>query len=223
MKLLVTGAGGRIGKCVSEELLSHGYQVRALDIQTIPKELRDKGAEIVYADLADPLEALRAADGCEGLIHLAAIPSPMRRTSLLIDSNIKATYNILEAAQAAGMEKVIITSSVGALGFSFPAHRLLPDYLPVDIAHPRRPQDIYGLTKESNELTAEMFTRRCGMTTIAIRPPFVGDLYWMAEEGWIDRMLDRAEREFRNDFWGYIHTVDLARAFRLAWEAPLAQ
>jgi nucleoside-diphosphate-sugar epimerase len=221
MKVLITGAGGRIGKCVAEELLAHDYQVRALDVQPIPKELRDRGAEIVYADLADPLEALRAADGCEGLIHLAAIPSPMRRTSLLIDANIKSTYNVLEAAQAAGMPKVIITSSVGALGFSFPAHRLLPDYLPIDVAHPRRPEDIYGLTKETNELTALMFTRRYGMTTIAIRPPFVGDLNRMAQEGWIDRMLERASREFRNDLWGYIHTVDLARAFRLAWEAPL--
>lgn len=221
MKLLVTGAGGHIGAKVVREFLSHGYQVRALDIQPIPADLADLGAETAYADIADPLDMLRAAQGCMGLVHLAAIPQPSRRGSLLIDSNIKGTYNVLDAAHAAGIERVVITSSIGALGFSFPIHRLLPDYLPIDVNHPRRPQDVYGLTKEANELTAEMFTRRYGMTTIVLRPPHVFDLRRAAQDGWLPRMLERGAREFRNDLWGYIDTADLARAFRLAWEAQL--
>ena len=221
MKLLVTGAGGQIGKEVARELLSHGYEVRALDMQPIPADLREMGAELVYADIANSLEMLRAPQGCDGVLHVAAIPNPIRQRHLLLDSNIKGTYNVLEGAQAAGIEKVIITSSVGALGFSYPVRPIYPDYLPVDVKHPRAPQDVYGLSKEVNELTAEMFTRRHGMTTIAIRPPYVLDLSRAARDGWLQRMMQRHSTEYENALWGYIDTKDLARAFRLAWEAKM--
>lgn len=223
MKLLVTGAGGDIGREVARELLAHGYEVRALDIQPIPSDLRDMGAEVVYADITNSIEMLSAPIGCDGVLHIAAIPSPIRQSYFLVDSNIKGTYNVLEGAQAAGIEKVIITSSVGALGFSYPVRPIYPDYLPVDVKHPRAPQDVYGLSKEVNELTAEMFTRRHGMTTIAIRPPYVLDLNKMAGNGWLARMMDRLKNQFENALWGYIDTADLARGFRLAWEAEMPQ
>lgn len=222
MKVLITGAGGHIGKRVVAEFAAHGYDIRAVDIQPMGKDLlSDFDAEIVYADLADPLQALRAAQGCEGVVHLAAIPNPIHQRSVLMDTNVKATYNVLDAAYAAGIERVIVTSSVGAIGYSYPIRPLHPQYLPVDIDHPCTPTDVYGLSKQLNELTAQMFTRRHGMTTIAIRPPYVADLHHVAKRGWLARMLDRGKREFENALWGYIHTDDLARAFRLAWEAPL--
>ncbi len=154
-------------------------------------------------------------------MHVAAIPELGRAPAgRLLEINAVGTFNVLDAAHGLGMTRAIITSSIGALGFSFPTHPVLPDYLPIDAAHPARPQDVYGLSKLMNEQTAAALTRRTGMTTIVIRPSLVLDLERARARGWLPH---RAERDagFDNSWWSYIDTRDLARAYRLAWEAPL--
>ncbi len=178
-------------------------------------------AEVVYADLTDPLALLNAASGCAAVAHIGAIPSPSLPPDELLRINVIGTQNVLEAARAEGIEKAVLTSSVGALGFSFPTHPCLPDYLPVDTAHPRRPQDAYGLSKLMNEESAAAMTRLCGMTTIVIRPPAVWDLDRAKQHGWLRRTLESRGEDRDPSLWGYIDVADQAVALRLALESPL--
>lgn len=221
MRILVTGAAGKIGSKVVPELVKHGHSVRALDRRPLPAELRGL-AEVVYADFTDPLAMLNAVDGCDAIAHIGAVSSPfIVPADETLRLNVIGTQNILEAARASGIEKVIVTSSVGALGFSFPTHPCLPDYLPVDTLHPRRPQDIYGLSKLANEESAAAMTRLCGMTTIVFRPPAVYDLENAKHRGWLSRMTDRRGEDYDSSFWGYIDVFDQAIVYRLALESSL--
>ncbi len=223
MRVLVTGAFGRAGRRVVEELLAHGHQVRGLDRVPVPDALRGGGMEPVFADVADPLAMLAAAQGCDGLIHLAAYTAPHGvPASELLRVNVIGTQNALDAAVAAGMPRVVLTSSIGALGVSFPTHPCLPDYLPVDAAHPRRPQDVYGLSKLMNEEAAAAVTRREGIATLVLRPPAIWDMARARERGWMsqERMRDDPGR-MKKDLWAYIDTHDFAVACRLAVESSV--
>ena len=222
MKILVSGAAGRLGAWAVRELADHGHDIRALDNRPLPADLRRERVQAVYADIADPLAMLNALAGCEAVAHLAAYPSPHGVTRAeLLRVNVLGTQNILDAAEAHGVTRVVLTSSVGALGFSFPTHPCLPDYLPVDAAHPRRPQDIYGLSKLANEESAAAATRRTGLTTIVFRPPFVIDLDHAKAHGWLQRRVQHGRDERDNSLWGYIDVRDQARAYRLALESDL--
>ncbi len=216
----MTGAAGKIGSHVALELARHGHSVLALDRRPIPAEVQ-AAAEVLYADITDPLALLNAARGCEALAHLAAIPHPHLPADEVLRLNVLGTQNVLEAARAHDIGRVVLTSSVGALGFSFPTHPCLPDYLPIDRAHPRRPQDVYGLSKLMNEESAAAMTRLTGMTTIVIRPPAVWDLAQAKQRGWLRGMTERRGEQLDTSFWGYIDVRDQAVAFRLALESPL--
>ena len=178
-------------------------------------------AETLYADITDPLALLNAAKGCDALAHLAAIPNPHLPVDEVLRLNVLGTQNVLEAARAHDIGRVVLTSSVGALGFSFPTHPCLPDYLPIDTAHPRRPQDVYGLSKLMNEESAAAMTRLTGLTTLVIRPPAVWDLVQAKQRGWLHGMSERRGEHLDSSFWGYIDVRDQAVAFRLALESAL--
>jgi len=216
----VTGAAGKIGSRVVLELVKHGQTVRASDRRPVPAGVRS-AAEVLYADLTDPLAMLNAVQGCDAVAHIGAIPQPSLPPDEVLRLNVIGTQNVLEAARAEGIEKVVLTSSVGALGFSFPTHPCLPDYLPIDTLHPCRPQDVYGLSKLMNEESAAAMTRLCGMTTIVIRPPYVMDMDHAKQRGWLRHYAERRGEERDASLWGYIDVLDQAIAFRLALETEL--
>ena len=222
MRILVTGAFGKAGRWVVKELLANGHQVRALDRTPPPADLRESGMETVFADIGEPLPTMTAAMGCDGLVHLAAYPGPSNVTTAeLLRVNVIGTQNVLDAAVAAGMARVVLTSSIGALGYSFPTHPCLPDYLPVDAAHPRRPQDAYGLSKLMDEEAAAAATRLHGLATLVLRPPIILDLEAANQRGWLPRMLDHNRHHYNKDLWAYIDGRDFAVACRLAVESDL--
>jgi len=216
----VTGAAGKIGSHVVLELVKHGHSVRASDRRPVPADVR-AAAEVLYADLTDPLAMLNAVQGCDTIAHIGAIPQPSLPPDEVLRLNVIGSQNVLEAARAEGIAKVVLTSSVGALGFSFPTHPCLPDYLPVDTAHPRRPQDVYGLSKLMNEESAAAMTRLSGMTTLVIRPPYVMDIDHAKRHGWLRHTQERHGEERDSSLWGYIDVLDQAVAFRLALETAL--
>ena len=216
----MTGAAGRIGSKVVPELVKYGHTVKALDRRQMPPEVRH-AAETMYADLTDSLAMLNVVRGCEAVAHIGAVPSPSVPPDEVLRLNVIGTQNVLEAAAAHDIPRVVLTSSVGALGFSFPKHPCLPDYLPIDTAHPRRPQDSYGLSKLMNEESAHAMTRLIGMTTIVLRPPAVWDLERAKTHGWLRRTLERTGEERDPSLWGYIDVHDQAIAFRLALESKL--
>ncbi len=221
MRILVTGAAGFLGRWVIKELLSHGHEVVATDRVPIPREEPNNRSTVIYADIADSMAILNAANGCDSILHFGAYPTPRASSDEMIRVNVIGTQNILDAATAHGMKQVVMTSSVGALGFSFPTHPCLPDYLPVDAQHPRRPQDIYGLTKLMNEESAAAMTRRTGLCTVIFRPPHIMDLERAKQNGWLTQMVDRIGSHRHESLWAYIDVRDMAIACRLAVETPL--
>lgn len=224
MHILVTGASGIVGSQVVRELSQHGHQVRAVDNRVLPDDLRAlPHVTPVYLDITDPLALLNNSPGVDAIIHTAAVPNLNRTTHAeLLRVNVVGTQNVFDAAEAHGVSQVVITSSIGALGFSFPTHTIMPDYLPVDDKHPRRPQDVYGISKIANEESAAAWTRRTGKTTVVIRPPMVVNLERAKQQGWLRRGMERRTETFNQDFWSYVDVRDLARCFRLALETGLS-
>lgn len=222
MKILITGVAGLVGRAAARELMTHGHKVRGLDVLPAAKDLRDAGLDMVYADVTDSMTMMRVIEGSDAVIHCAAYPTPHGRTpGETLRVNVIGTQNVLDASAANGVKMAVITSSIGALGFSFPRHPCPPDYFPVDSAHPRRPQDAYGLSKLMNEESAVAATRAHGLTTVVIRPPWVGDFVHMAQNGWLRRRIEESGKRRDSDLWGYVDIGDLARAYRLVVESDV--
>ncbi|HEX8551596.1 MAG TPA: NAD(P)-dependent oxidoreductase [Abditibacteriaceae bacterium] len=223
MKILLTGASGNVGRAVAHELLEHGHTIRAFDRAPLHADLRTpelaSRIEMFYGELTDRLAILRAAQGCDTIAHLAAIPNPMQDETQLFPINVTGTQNVFAAAEGNGIARVVLASSCSAYGFAFAREPFDPDYFPIDENHPLRPQDIYGLSKQLNEETARTYARR-GIHSVSWRLPGVMNLH-RGNIHWRKRHLRVAFEHRNNDFWSYIAREDAALAFRLALESDL--
>jgi nucleoside-diphosphate-sugar epimerase len=213
MRILVTGGSGRLGRFAIADLLAHGHEVVNAD----RRPPADKGTErYVETDLGDVGQVAGALHGCEAVLHLGAIPSPYRHADEVVFlNNTRATFAVLQAASLLGVKRAAIASSVSAYGMAWTPKRFAPRYVPLDEAHPLLPHDPYGLSKEVDERTAEMFHRRTGMSIAALR------FHWVALPGELAnirsvRTLDPAA--MATNLWGYVDARDAAAACRLALE-----
>ncbi len=217
MKVTVTGGAGKVGQAVAREFLDAGYTVQIIDRVAPPADLRAH-CEVRYLDLTDRLGVLGALEGSEAVAHLGAVPNPQDGRDLdLFAPNVLGTQHVLAAAEAHDIKRVALASSISIHGMAFQTSQTVePHYLPLDENHPIENEDVYGLSKQCNELTAAMYTRRCGMATTCLR------LSWVVElenvDRWARRWLERAGQSKSPDLWSYIDRRDVARAFRLAIE-----
>lgn len=164
---LVTGGAGFIGSHLSTELVRRGHRVRVADsLITGKKSNLDHipDVEFLEGDLADADFARRAADGCEYVLHQAAIPSVPRSVKDPITSNranIDATLNMLVAARDAGVRRLVFAASSSAYGDTptLPKHERMPT----------GPLSPYALQKVVGEQYLQMFTRLYGLETVSIR------------------------------------------------------
>jgi nucleoside-diphosphate-sugar epimerase len=222
MRILLTGASGGAGRFVLKELVRGGHQVVCVDRRPLDRSLVNENVTVCYSDIADPLAMMTDSEGCDAICHLAAYPTPHHiTTSELLRVNVIGTQNVLDAAMAHGIQKVVMASSIGALGFSFPPEPIVADYLPIDINHPRRPADAYGLSKLMNEESAAAATRQSGITTIVLRPPMILDFWTVRTRPWMANMPKHRVEHRSGDYWGYIDQRDFAIANRLALESSL--
>ncbi len=174
MKVLVTGSDGFIGSHLTEELVKKGYQVKAfvyynsfnnwgwLDI--LPKEIM-RHVEIFQGDIRDPNGVEEAVKGVEAVFHLAAliaIPFSYHSPDTYVDTNIKGTLNVLQAARKQGTEKVLITSTSEVYGTA--------QYVPIDEKHPFQGQSPYSATKIGADRLAESFYRSFQLPVTIVRP-----------------------------------------------------
>ena len=120
MTTLVTGATGFIGAAVARVLLSKGHTVRVMQRQASPTDnLEGLDVERVIGDLGDAQSLVQAVDGCDGLFHVAAdyrlwVPKPEE----IYRINVEGTRTLMEAALAAGVKRIVYTSSVATLGLN---------------------------------------------------------------------------------------------------------
>ena len=205
MRILVTGGSGKAGRHVIPHLVEQGHRVTNVDrvpldhddVLDLRVELTDLG-EVVAALKApaghDELD-LDAVPGYDAIVHLAAIPA------ILIESdastyatNVLSTYNVLEAAMALGIPKVIFASSETTYGVCFAQGERKPEYVPVDEDHPTVPEDSYAMSKVAGEVTARSFQRRSGIDVYGLR---------------INNVIE--PHEYAEDFGAYVEDPSLRR------------
>src|SRR5215213_9136332 len=164
---LVTGGAGFIGSHLSEELVRRGHQVRVADSLITGKRSNldhVPGVEFMEGDLAELEFAKKAAEGCDYVLHQAAIPSVPRSVKDPITSNranVDATLNMLVAARDAGLKRLVFAASSSAYGDTptLPKHEQMPT----------NPLSPYALQKVIGEQYLQMFTKLYGLETVSTR------------------------------------------------------
>ena len=214
MRILVTGGSGLIGRYVVEELkVTHSVEI--LDLKKPDRTLLSYHS----VDLLDENATREHVRGFDIVIHLAGIPHPLNDPpEKVFRTNTQSTYNLLEACTANGVRRVVFISSESVLGFAFSTTRMWPDFLPLDERHALRPQDPYGMSKVTCEQICSGFSRRTGMQTLCLRPPWV----WVPEpqEAAFYRQLRAEYPKWCKNLWAYIHVFDVAKAVRQCVESP---
>ncbi len=173
-KVLVTGADGFIGSHLTEGLLQKGYDVKAFTmynsfntwgwLDTFPKDELAQ-IEIFNGDVRDPNGVREALKGVDGVFHLAAliaIPFSYHSPDSYVDTNIKGTLNILQAARELETERIMITSTSEVYGTA--------QYVPIDEKHPFQGQSPYSATKIGADRLAESFYRSFNLPISIVRP-----------------------------------------------------
>ena len=173
-KILVTGADGFIGSHLTELLMEQGYDVKAFTyynsfnswgwLDSFPKE-KLKELEIFSGDIRDPNGVREAVKGVDAVFHLAAliaIPFSYHSPDSYVDTNIKGTLNVLQAARDAQLERVLVTSTSEVYGTA--------QYVPIDEKHPFQGQSPYSATKIGADRLAESFYRSFELPVTIVRP-----------------------------------------------------
>lgn len=173
-KVLITGADGFIGSHLTELLLEVGYDVKAFTyynsfntwgwLDTLPQDkLRE--IEIFCGDVRDPSGVREAMKGVDEVFHLAsliAIPFSYHSPDSYVDTNIKGTLNVLQAAREFSTSRVLVTSTSEVYGTA--------QYVPIDEKHPYQGQSPYSATKIGADRLAESFYRSFDMPITIVRP-----------------------------------------------------
>jgi nucleoside-diphosphate-sugar epimerase len=153
-RIAITGGSGSVGRAVVTQALAMGHQLVNVD-----RADASPGVTHVQADLADYDALVAAFQGCEALIHLAAIPVPFKDPDHVVhNNNVTGSYNALRAAVAVGIRRIAQASSVNAIGHAF-SRAPRYDYFPLDEAHPSYAEDAYSLSKWICEVQAEAMAR----------------------------------------------------------------
>lgn len=173
-KVLVTGADGFIGSHLVEHLINEGFSVRAFVyynsfntwgwLDSIPKETQDK-IEIFSGDIRDPNGVREAMKGISVVYHLAAliaIPFSYHSPDSYIDTNVKGTLNVLQAAKDFGIKRLVVTSTSEVYGTA--------QFVPITEEHPKQPQSPYSASKIGADAIADSFYRSFDLPVTIVRP-----------------------------------------------------
>ena len=173
-KILVTGADGFIGSHLTEELVRQGYDVRAFVyynsfnswgwLDHAPQEIKSH-IDIFSGDIRDPYGVKTAMQGCTNVLNLAAliaIPYSYHSPATYVDTNIKGTLNVVQAARELGVEKVVHTSTSEVYGTAL--------YVPIDEKHPLQGQSPYSASKIGADQMALSYYRSFDTPVAIIRP-----------------------------------------------------
>lgn len=173
-QVLVTGADGFIGSHLTEELVRQGYDVKAFVyynsfntwgwLDTLPRDVLDQ-IDIFQGDIRDPNGVRQAMKGQEAVFHLAAliaIPFSYHSPDAYVDTNIKGTLNVLQAARDWETQRVLVTSTSEVYGTA--------QYVPIDEKHPYQGQSPYSATKIGADRLAESFYRSFNLPVTIVRP-----------------------------------------------------
>ncbi len=169
--VLVTGADGFIGSHLAQALLDKGLRVRALAQYNSfnswgwLEDIHDDRLEVVCGDVRDPDFCRYITRGTGTVFHLAAliaIPYSYVAPDSYVDTNIKGTLNMLQAARDEGADRIVVTSTSEVYGTA--------QYVPIDEKHPRQPQSPYSATKIGADALAKSFYNAFDLPVVIARP-----------------------------------------------------
>jgi NAD dependent epimerase/dehydratase len=173
-KILITGADGFIGSHLTEALVRAGHDVKAFVLYNsfnswgwldhCAEDIKEK-FEVFAGDVRDPNGVREAMKDCDVVYHLAAliaIPFSYHSPDSYIDTNIKGTLNILQAARDLNISRILVTSTSEVFGTA--------QYVPIDEMHPRQPQSPYSASKIGADCIAESFYRSFNLPVTIVRP-----------------------------------------------------
>jgi len=209
MKIVVTGAGGLLGRAVAARLLQDGAQVTGMDRIKPPRGWKGQWHLLT---LDDPID-YTLFDSIDAVVHLAGIPSPgVIRDEALFRNNVCSTFNVLNAAGEAGVATAVIASSISIYGLVYAAEEVEPPEIPLSESSELRCADAYSLSKEVDEATGRMMNRRYGMRVAALRFPNVSNIETVfARSAEVQVDPSTAHREL----WAYLTLEDAGRAISL--------
>ncbi|MBN9098710.1 MULTISPECIES: NAD(P)-dependent oxidoreductase [unclassified Pseudonocardia] len=224
MRIFFTGGSGKAGHHVAPYLASRGHQVTNADLTPLGHaDVTDLRVDLtnageVYSALAgvptqddfdDPGPTPHGGSAYDAVVHFAAIPRPLLTSDqATYATNVLAHYNVLEAATALGVRKIVFASSETTYGICFGRGERRPLYVPVDEEHPVVPEDSYAMSKVAGEVTARSFHARTGADVYGLRINNVIEPHEYAEL--FPAFLDDPALRRRNLF-AYIDTRDLGQ------------
>jgi NAD dependent epimerase/dehydratase len=170
-RVLVTGADGFIGSHLTEMLLEEGYSVKALSQYNSFNywgwldNIQHPNLEVVTGDVRDPHFCKHITKGIDTVFHLAAliaIPYSYVAPDSYVDTNVKGTLNICQAAKENGVNRVLVTSTSEVYGTAL--------YVPIDEKHPKQPQSPYSASKIGADMMALSFYNAFELPVVIVRP-----------------------------------------------------
>lgn len=195
-RVLITGAAGRIGSSLAEELKDR-YDLRLHYHHTIPEE--KPVSDYVIADVSKYDEIAPALQGMDAVVHMAADPSPRASWESVLERNIVGARNVYQAAHQAGVPKVVFASTNHVMGM-YDRDREWPIYT----TEPPRPDSLYGVSKAFGETLGRWYVDEYGLSVICLRI------------GWF---LTRPRDEI--GLWMWLSPRDCAQVVEKAIESPL--
>jgi nucleoside-diphosphate-sugar epimerase len=223
--ILVTGAAGLLGRFVVRDLLAQGHSVRGLDRRHGDADIDWHVGDVTSRELVQ-----RAMAGADAVMHIAAIPNIWSGDGqTIMRVNLLGTYTVLDAAEAAGVKRVVFCSSDSVAGYTVREGKMLaPHYAPLDLDHPLLATDPYAISKVAGEDLARAYALR-GLSVVALRTVFVaypdmaGEIVARAKDpdNYRGPMVGGPSSAGGGPLHHHIDPRDLARAFRLAFELPM--
>jgi len=224
-RVCVTGGSGLLGRFVVREL-ARDAEVLALDLKA-----PEAGVAFAEVDVLDIDAVRRALAGQQAVVHLAALDDGVTEIEEdYLRVNVQGTWNVLQAAEELGIARVVVCSSVAAVGLR---HENPALYLPVDTDHPAAPVGAYGISKLAVEVLARGMAQRGKLDVICLRPTLIAqaDIAYsmgvkVAQQDGLPPLppaTGRGWRELRESLSptrGFVSPEDVARAFRAALAAP---
>jgi nucleoside-diphosphate-sugar epimerase len=208
MRIAVTGGRGRMGQAFCAFAIEQGHEVVSIDNRPAVEVDAAPGLTQVTADVTSYDELVGAVEGSEGVVHLAAFPSPRGRPAHEVHNmNVVANYNALCAAVDLGISHVCLASSVNATGGVY-SREPRYDYFPLDESHPTYNEDPYSLSKWVGEEQADSIAcRNEHMTISSLR------LHRLVQDrASVEGQMKADDEHARRDLWGYTNLEAASRA-----------
>ena len=215
--IVVTGAAGRLGRRVVQWLVDQDKEVLATD-QLVADDLP---AEFVRCDLGDAKAVEGILKDAEAVVHMGAIPGPLREDPRVIfTNNVTSTFNVMMSAAELGLRRVVFSSSAFGMGWAHDGNAFVPLYLPLDEEHPMMPFEPYGLSKQVGEDIGRMIARSSNTTVVSLRFTNVALPEVQAEFPW---PAPTPENPLTLVMWAYADARDVAEAHVLALDAEIEE